>query len=739
MPLYYQKSHRILIVLTGLLNISFAIADTAHQLQDITVTATKTGATPLQITPITITTFDADLLTNEGINNITDLRTMVPNVSFSQVSTRGQLFIRGVGTNNVYPGSDPSSTVHIDGVYMARPFHLFSDLFLDTESIEILRGPQGTLYGMNSIGGTVNIKTTIPTQEFKSTALVDYATFNTVKTAANISGGITDELAAGLSWFYAGSDGYVDNISPFGEDPLNYYDDYGFKGTINWSLSDNIDVIMRANIIESDTSGVAYKPTYITNTGMPVTTLQFGIEGETFPEKISDFYTLNIPNDISNDQRSHGFSTTINWDISKTIQFTSITAQSRLQDEFIQDVDGTEYDELYVRITDYQEQINQEFNLSGKSDRLSWVGGLFYFHERNGFNNNLGINAAGRFLHAQGLLPFPDFHTIVENMKVSNDTYAAFFQNNYLIDESWSLTSGIRYTHVKKRITGSQYDLSEDITLGGFSVDNNNSWNAWTPKLSIEYLFNDDIFAYSTISRGFKAGGYNSTAGYQAAFDPEFINAYEIGLKSQLFDNHLRFNSSLFYNDYKDYQVQAFRLAGSPPTPSVVVENAPKTTIQGMEIETNWVTNSHWQWDTAFSWLDGQYKQFTNTRTGAPTEEINVKGNQIISSPKFTISLTGHYYQPIQYGEIHYLLQYYWQDKEYYTTLNDPGIKQDSYHIVNASIGFSSHDEQWNIIAYINNLTNEEYTVGAFDSSSLGVAKVITPPRTVGLRIIYHY
>lgn len=685
----------------------------------MTVTGSKTGVTNLQQTPITITTFDSTQIDEQGLEDIGNIVHHTPGVSMGQNILYGQVYIRGVGTNNVFAGSDPSSVVHYDGVYMARPLTVFSD-FLDIERVEILRGPQGTLYGRNAAGGTINVVSRLPSDTFRSKITAEYGEFNKQRLTINASGPLTrNALSAGISLLSTTSDGYVTNANPNGTSKLNDENKKGIAGKLRWKLSNNTEIIFSADYLDVDETGPHNKPLLKNVDGTTVTG----------PAVINDPFTINTPFQPSTTNEIHGGYAKILSKISNDLNFTSILAYRGVKFHLLMDTDFTEQGGLISDVMEDQNQTSQEFQLNGKSGALKWVAGLFYLNEDDKFIGDISLPGVAASLGA------PNFNSLLTT-DVNTKAYALFFQGTLAMSEKLSATLGVRYSYEKKTIKGDNNLNIGGALINNFVVDNNSDWEAFTPKLGMDYKISDNTFTYLSISKGFKSGGFNATSANDPAFNPEFLWAYEVGVKTDLMDKQLRLNTSAFYYSYTDLQVQQFEIAQGGAA-RAVVENAANAKVNGLELELTATPSANMRFDAALSYLDATYDKFTTARSSAPTVSVDASGNHLNNSPELTANLTAHFYQDLNAGTLTYRLNYYWQTKEFYTPFNDKTTSQDDYSLVNASIGYSNLDETMQIQLYADNLTDESYFNSTADFSPFGVTGQINPPRTYGIRAIF--
>jgi len=686
------------------------------ELETVTVFGTKTGETNLQQTPISITAFDEYDLDELGSANVKELTHFTPNLSVGQNINNAQIYIRGIGTNSVFTGSDPSVTVHYDGVYLGRFLNAFED-FVDVESIEVLRGPQGTLYGRNSTGGTINIKTRLPSEEFRTKVVTEYGRFNKKKLTANISGPLSEgSLFGSLAVLRNVSDGYVKNINPLGPSDIGDEDASGTEGKLRWLINDTSELIISADYLKTDSTGPPHKQTLRLDDGT------FNPQNAV----VSGRFEVNIPfKDPQTRQESYGTYVKFISDISPALKFTSITAFRHVEYKEFLDADFSEIDEVIADTIERQQQISQEFQLNWNSGDWKGVAGLFYFNEDNRFD--------GQFL-------FPPPTALPLDNRVHTEAYAVFSQATYAFTDALSGTVGLRYSYEEKELDG-RLDFFDGVAtvIPLFDEQQEDDWDAFTPKVALDYQLNDNTLLFGSISRGFKSGGFNLVLnqvvpGEDLSFDPEFVWSYEVGIKTDLLNKRLRLNATAFYYDYADLQLLSFELGQAAAT----VQNASDATIRGLELEITATPSSNWRFDAALAYLDATYNKFFDSPDGGVTN-VNLTGNRLNSSPEYSANLTARYFQDLEYGTLTYRLNYYWQDEEFYTQFNTDFSGQKSYEIIDASINFTTLDEDWQVMIYGKNLTDEDYFNTTLNFSTVGVSGLVNPRRTYGVRAIYQF
>lgn len=676
---------------------------------DIVVTATRAGATRLQDTPIAITAFDSRTLEVAGIDDIRDLATLTPNLLVTQNASFGQIYIRGVGSNNVFGGSDPSSTIHIDGVYLARPASTLAN-FLDVERIEVLRGPQGTLYGRNSVGGTINIISRKPGDTREAKAQLSYGNYNQLRGEAYVSGPIVaDRVAASLSVIGSRRDGYLANVAPGVRD----VDDERAAGTraqVRFTPSPAIEIIARGDYFHSD-DALAGSVKLLETTRDPLANSTLG-----------DFRRVALNIRSGSRRRQHGLAADVVYGLGRAVQLKSLTGYRSSRLRQINDSDASA---LNIRRTDQfedQHQLSQEFNVTGRADRLSYIAGLYYFDERIDVDSAVTTFAGAR----SRLQPVIDTKVL-----------AGFGHLTYALTGRLAVSAGIRYTHEEKSFAQlvTMTSVASGTLLRGFplSYTTRRGDDDWTPKFGLDFRPSDDILLYAAATKGFKSGGFNfSSLNAAQGFRPEELWSYEAGAKVDLFGRLLRVNAAVFHYDYDDLQIQSFL------TPGVIdITNAADATVDGVELEAQLRPTAWLRLGGNLAYLDARYRSFTNAiRPG--NIAFDATGNRLNLSPEFSYALLAHAEAPVGGGAMFARGEYSYRTRQFFTALNSGLEVQRGYGLINASIGYTAPGGRTQLILLARNLSDTEYvtSTAGFPTGTVGR---VGEPRTYALRAIVRY
>ena len=675
-------------------------AEQVIKLKNVIVSGTKEGDVDLQKVPSAITAYTAEDLDYVGINNIADLPLLTPGLNLSRNGQSTRLYMRGIGSNLDFIGSDPSVTVHVDGVYQSRTTSILND-FLDVERVEVLRGPQGTLYGRNSTGGTINLLTKLPTATTEAKVFAEVGSYNYLSTGGSLNGALVgDEVLGRIAVMKTDHDPYVKNSNPNGIDGLLDDDSVSSRGALRFLLDQDSELVLRADYSDIDRNPGAYKTTLITKEGGTPS-----LAGSVVLP--SDPWTVNVTDiDPYTEIKNWGTSAEYTRTLTPELTLVSLTAYRDLDTDLREDTDGSNLAVIATSYKELQDQISEELRLQYKGDRLSWVSGAYFLHENQEANTN--INGALNF-----------------DVESQTQAYALFGQGVYALTTKLNTTLGLRYSDEKKDYKNIH---THPVPASSFNVDQSKSWNAWSPKLAVDYTYDSGTMVYGSVSRGFKSGGYNMTSGIPE-FDPEYVWSYEVGTKMELLDNKLRTNVSVFFYDYTDLQVQDFVQVGV-----LSISNAADATVQGFEIENQWMPFYDVLLELDYAYLDAEYDKYDSPSGDA-------SGSDLIASPRHKINFATQFFHEIKAGTLSYRFEYSWQDDQFFTAPNQDVSKQTAYGLFNMRVAFNTADEKNQIQFFGENLTNKAYSTSSreFPSATVGVTKDINPPRTFGVKFRHSF
>jgi iron complex outermembrane recepter protein len=704
-------------------------------LQEVIVTATREGATQLQRTPIAVTVFSAQALDESGNNNIKDVAELAPNVSFEQSTTSALVYIRGVGTNLLFGGSDPDVITQMDGVYLARSFEAFAD-FLDVDRVEILRGPQGTLYGRNAVGGVVNIISRAPTDDFEAREEVTVGNYGLFQEAAFVSGALVKGVLDGsISINYLRHDGYNNNLVAGGPDTDNA-NHGGVRVQLRWMPTDRIDATTRLDYSAYDEAVASYDHI---------------LAPEPFPVPLADstigqYHTIAMNSPQFSHEDVGGVAEEVNIKLDEATSLKSLTAYRFGWDNNHYDLDATELTVNNVFGDDHSEQFSQEFDVTGHFRAWDYVAGLYYFHE---IDDEQLVSESPPSIHT--VAPAALYIQVLPT--ADSRSKAAFAQGAYHLTDTLKITAGVRYTADNKEFGAntSVASYSAAPVIGPpfpgfpFIAHVDPTFSAVTPKGSIDWQATDNALLYFTYAQGYKSGGNNATATSLVgiSFRPEKLTSYEGGVKTEWFDHRLRLNLTGFYYDYTDLQVVSLVSDGVTAT-----SNAASATIKGIEFEASARPMERLLLDVNVGFLDAKYGTYTTDTVpvalvasiknsplyDAANGTYNASGNTLNSAPRFSASLAAQYTQPIPQGDVYERSVFRWQDTVSFDPTNAPIMSQGPYGVLDLAVGYHSPGSVWTAELLGKNVLNKDYWVTTA-ANSIVPSAVSGAPRTVMLRV----
>jgi len=689
-------------------------AEGGAALEEIVVTATKTGETNLQQTPIAITVMTADSISQAGIGNVRDLAAFVPNMHVAENTGQAQLYIRGIGTNQVAAGADPSSTVHVDGVYVARPASYFLS-FLDVERIEVLRGPQGTLYGRNSVGGTINVISRKPDNHLQVGVRGELGNYDRLQMEGYLSGPlIEDRVAGSVSMMRSTRDAYRENIVPGGTD-IDDEDVLAARGQLRFTPGNAVDVVLRGDWLQDESIVSGYQKLLEPRGG-----------GALVDTVMGDYDRVALDAPQYSDRRIAGVSLDANFQLNESLQLRSLTGWRELDWYIAIDTDASDQSLLQTFIEDRQDQFSQELNLSGNYDRVRFVAGLYYFQEDDTQPITVRSNVPGTESRSYPV--------------VDTESWAVFGQLSYQITPAVSATVGLRYTEEDKHFSqhAGTYVVATGAPVVGSPViyERKGHYTALTPKLSLEWQAADNAFVYGSATRGFKSGGFvNSSRNPQQGYDPEYLWSYEIGVKTDWLDNRLRINTSAFYYEYEDLQVLFFLVPGVTDT-----RNAATASVYGLELELQAAPLRDLELGLSLGLLNAEYDAFERAPRRGNAGEFDASGQKLNAAPTAALSGYGEYEWNMSSGWSAFIrAEANWKDRQYFTVENLDLESQEAYWLLQGSIGLRDVQGHWTLSIWGRNLTDEQYVTTTASFASGRVAGRPGAPRTYGVGFAYRY
>jgi iron complex outermembrane recepter protein len=662
--------------------------------ESVTVTATKTGAADVQSTPVAITVLSATALDQMGVLTVEGLAGVVAGVTMSQHTGGAQVTIRGIGTNSTVTGADPSSTVHLDGVYLARPAMVFAD-FLNVERVEVLRGPQGTLYGRNSVGGTINIVTRQPTNTLETSVRLTAGNYDRLRAEGAVSGPLLRNRVMGnFAFLRSTHQGFVRDLD-HADHTLGSEDTWAGRGQLRIILGAHGELMLSGDHGQYEGVPLTYAKPLVAKPGFSSVP-----EGTACPGCFvnpDSLWRVRTSNLASGKNIQQGASAKLAVRLNGTTMLTSLTAYRRSNYRFFIDADATELPVQTSDVPDFQRQVSQELTLVQRTPKLTWIGGGFFYDEHNEGQVEISVYPAVQ------IRPFA---------RIETKALAGFGEVTYGLSRRVSLTAGVRYTDEQKDLdnTGGRYwfgTASLANTASFYDYVDNATYQAWTPKGSLQVQASRDTLVYVSATRGFKSGGFNITATEPGrAFNPEFAWSFEGGLKHVMSGGRVRANMAVFFNDYRDLQVQSFLEAGV-----VDISNAGSATIRGIEIEAAVAPGRGVQLSGHVSWLDATYDRYLARLPGGATHDA--AGNHLNNAPEWSGGGSAVYeFATGRAGTASVRGDVSWQSRVFFTPVNDAIETQHEYALLHLRSGFEPKSRRWEIAVYVRNLGNQEYITG---------------------------
>ncbi len=697
----------------------------ADTVQDIVVTATR-SAVSLSKIAASVSAISADQIGAGGIKDIGSLALAIPNLSVGDQFGVNRTFIRGIGLTSIDLGADGAVAFLQDGVLIARPAAQLTG-FYDVERVEVLRGPQGTLYGRGATAGAINLITKKPTEELSGYARASYGNYNAVVLEGGVGGALVgDKVLARVSGKYDRRDGYGKNL--FTGSDVDNRDAYAIRGSLLFKASDDLDLLISADHFKEKDNNYAFH--YFGPTVARENALGSILGGDTIVTRAAK---LGIPvnyRDIYSDQealnRRHGTSVTGtlewrpgDWNIKSITGYRDFTRFNRddLDASNVWMFGQNNYDEKSTTFS-------QEFIGTMKGDNFDLLVGASYFHETLDGSVQVPLINLGLLFGA----PANTFNSqnYLQSGRVTINAYGVYAQGSYSVTDKLKLTAGARYSYEKRRGVGS-FEF-----LGVTPTDKEKGWGAVTPTFSINYQANDQTLLYASVTRGFKSGVIN-VGSKNDVINPEYAWGYEAGIKTSGLDGRVAGSLAAFYIDYSDLQV------GFVGADSVVTTvNAASARNYGLELEVRTKPVANWNFDLFATYLNAKYKDFVTGDYRQGFKLVNLAGNRLSNAPEFSFRASTDYTIPIGDASINLRADVNWQDRVFFTEFNNADATQAAFTTINAGVKYTSANGMWTVDAWGRNLANKfiisNNIITAPLYSSIRVGS-LAPPRTYGVTL----
>ncbi|MCZ8132235.1 MAG: TonB-dependent receptor [Steroidobacteraceae bacterium] len=739
-------------------------------LEEVVVTANRREES-LQRVPISINAVTGTDIASANITNLNDIGQLVPGLQIhNEFGVATPLtFLRGIGNASFVTTSITPIGFYVDGVYIGQNVAQGLALF-DIERIEVLRGPQGTLFGRNTTGGAINIITRKPSlgSGLEGEAKLTVGRFRTLNVDAALGGSLGDTAAFRLGFSRQSDDGAFRNVNPAfvarNGSEASDIDMNSVRGKLLWAPTENFSAVVSLHGGKSDGGNVISKPGFIL--GTPPTNCPPGAVSGAVLNGCSDPYGFGIRDSSATHETTeqtvsteavdaHGAAAELNWELGAH-KLTSVTAWDSADLERLHDSDGHSLSFLTSTFLAETSYWSQEFRVtSNYAGAFNWVGGVYYYGDENSSFAHYQVGDLG----GTGIAQVLDQKT---------GSYAAFADGTFRFAERWKLTAGLRWTSDKRDAAIQTWATNSSGVLGAPAAPPQfvpalspyekvsraqaqaaflaplipperlvRTWKKWSGRVILGYDFDDTTMVYGSASRGFKGGEFNGAAiivpSEVSLTDPEYLNSYEVGLKSTMLDGRLRANLAVFHMQYKNQQVQSFV---NPDSPFPSLTNVGEAEINGAEFETQLRASDAWLFSFGGTWLpDAKFTKFFDPKVG------DRSGNRLPQSPEWSLNALGRYERAISGSNVLSLqVQGRWNSERYFTVENRPGLREDAYAVVDARASLRFLDDRAEFGIFARNLLDKEYFASAYGLESFG-GNVFQPgrPRVYGADFSYRF
>lgn len=725
-------------------------------IQDIVVTARKREER-LQSTPVSVAAFSAETLTKQGVDEFSEIAARVPGFTLNPDNiSEPNVFLRGIGTDIESAASNPAVGFFLNDVYLSRAQGTAMELF-DLERVEVVRGPQGTLYGKNVVGGAINFVTRKPTEEVRASIEGTVGDYKTMELKGSISGGLAENLSGSFAASARSHAGYAYNT--YTKSDVEDLSAFGALAQLRYQPSSDLDILLTGDLTRHRGGGRWVDIQIPSPHNRPFV----NPERRRGPNNIDGKQDadlggvhLSIDRDLgkgrlssitayreatfkarNNDGGSFIDFTKLAYTPDGRVNFFAINGALFNDDYYINDKDETA--KTFSQELRYASQLDGPFN---------FMAGLYYLHEdidRSEVADYIFVD-----YYAQG--------TDIAQTRMKSKTYAAFVEGSYDFTDTAGITAGVRYTKDKKTFSayretigdflGADFEDDAGKPTKKFSGKDKDTWSAWTPSVNLHWQATQDIYTYALVSKGYKSGGWNgenatNPGEARNAYNPEYAWNYELGFKSDWFNRRLRANLTAFSTKYTDLQTQQFVIFDPKLPADNVIANAGTARVRGVELETILAPMRGLTLYGNYTYMKGEITgDLISTRLAynpacfcsvpIPT---NLKGNQLRRTPKNSFNIGGNFERPV--GEklnVFLRANYSYTGSFEFDNETNPRTHQPSVGLVNASVGFGDQDGKWELALWGKNLGDELYETGKSDVIG-SVLVSYGAPRTYGLTL----
>jgi iron complex outermembrane receptor protein len=692
----------------------------AEGIQEILVTARKFRESA-QSVPAAINVIGGDAIAERGITNVQALQGQLPSIAIGEVNGIAQITSRGLGNDNFAAGSDPSVGLNIDGVVVSQPGAQLG-AFFDLERVEVVRGPQGTLYGRNTTGGAINLVTARPTSTFKGYGRLSYGNYNALTLEGAVSGPVAgDTVLARVAFKTESHDGYGKNVRT-GKD-IDDAQRRALRGSLLLAPSDKLEIFLSGEYTSEHDANYQIKYAEDSFPGNPALRPPGILAGSFFAADPRD---LNTDVDPRNDRHTYSLTGIVTLEANDWLTVKSISGYRRYKQIGARDFDGTAATVAGVLIPVKTNQYTQEFQATVETDSIKAVAGAYYYKENLVSDIRIGANPYGPV----------NLLTISQAGTVDTESIAGFANITYNLTDQFGINLGGRWSWERRE------GVSKFVRLGTlFPFQTADSVTDFVPRIGIEFHPNSDTLIYASYSEGLKSGVIASGS-LSPILRPERVKAYEGGIKSTLFNRTLRANLSLYRYDIQDLQVSRTLPGVTPGSFVSVFENAANARAQGVELELVWQPSWNLQLSAVSGYSDATFTRFLtiNPLDGPTGVLVDQAGNRLVQTPKWSSTLSVEYKMEVGSGTVTTNAQAQYQSRVFFTPFGDNRTSQKPVTRFDLSARFDPEDKRWFASLWARNVTNELVATTKFViASGRYISGQYTPPRTYGATIGYNF
>lgn len=719
--------------------------DALAQLEEIVVTAQR-RAESLQDVPLAVSSLDSSAMARAGITDISRLELSVPGFTFGISSSDARPAVRGTRTEDVSNRADPPTAFYADDVYQPRASSALLP-FVDVERVEVLRGPQGTLFGRNSFGGAVRVFSAAPTDQFDAGADIQIGNYEHIKTSGFINLPVNEQFQLRLAGVRERRDGYVENIFIDNDSMMDENQDF-VRLSARFIPSDDVDIVLRAHHWRQRGSGSGAFGYFNAGTQRDPITGQTDLNGELVQVNtragaggttlVTDPYKVSRDQPTTRDGKQIALSGVLNWDLGG-VDLTILTSYIDADLSRNNDDDFSENPAAVTTITDDYRTYSAELQLasSGENNFVDWVAGMFYYDDSSSyeflFDRPFVLDGNVPSTTPSPTLDFGN-DTLVDTRSI-----AVFGQATLNLTDQLRVRAGARYTRDKKDV--SIVSLS-GATAGTVTASGSETFSRVTYLVGADYQLAPDNMVYATVSTGFNAGGFNSNG---TSFDEQTVTAYEVGSKNRFLDGMLQVNLSAYYNDLKDLLSQTFVPVG--PTILAISTNAGAAKARGVELELSAAPTDELRIGGFIAYTDAKFGDFIlpnpfalGGTPGLPANAVQLDGQPVPLHPKWALGATLSYdIDGGQFGRFTPFIQTAYKDSHSTADLNFPSSRQSSYTKTDARLLWESATANWGAEIYVENLEDKTVLTRSTVGGQVAIFQNFAPPRTFGFKLRYRF